>query len=298
MVDDESSRISATLWAELERARTPWPGGASHHNPRPVVERSRPAWQRFTQKHLICLIVGSLVLALSAPLNNLTPVGTSSIFVLAVESLSNMSDRLVEARLDWSKAHPSSSQPAAVICINIEPNSLQCNNVRGKDHRVEVGARTSLSPRVAVSEENIRTRAQESPDAARQWWLSRGAMLSAEVCNSLLPPRLGCPDTPLSPAHPVEAVPITEPQSANVASLLGGTWRNPGYVLRVDAARAQANVDPASPFRWQRFKIRKMSGNQITFTVGVQVYVAQVTKTSLVLSSTGFRGEETLSRLQ
>lgn len=78
---------------------------------------------------------------------------------------------------------------------------------------------------------------------------------------------------------------------AEAGRLLDGEWRSEGVVLRVDAERAQATITPARPFEWKRFVIKSVSGNEVIFAIGAELYEATVDGSSLRLTGTTFRGE-------
>jgi hypothetical protein len=82
----------------------------------------------------------------------------------------------------------------------------------------------------------------------------------------------------------------------DAAARLNGTWEGDGYVLQVDSQRAQASVDPERPFHWERFLVKDVSDDKVTFTVGAELYEAKLAADSLTLTSTSFRGERTLKR--
>ena len=84
----------------------------------------------------------------------------------------------------------------------------------------------------------------------------------------------------------------------NAAARLDGEWRGDDYALRVDSYRAQANVDVARPFHWQRFLVKEVDGDKVTFTVGAELFEATLDADSLTLTSTSFRGERMLQRAQ
>jgi hypothetical protein len=83
---------------------------------------------------------------------------------------------------------------------------------------------------------------------------------------------------------------------SDAAERLNGEWRNDGFVLRVDAKRAQASTAADRPFEWQRFLVKEVAGNEVTFTIGDQLFEAIVDADTLVLSGTEFRGEQVLFR--
>jgi hypothetical protein len=96
----------------------------------------------------------------------------------------------------------------------------------------------------------------------------------------------------LAGAHaPAVASPFSE-----AAEKLDGEWRGGAFVLRVDARRAQASVDPARPFEWERFLIKEVRGGEIVFTIGAELFEAKLDANVLTLTGTGFRGARVLFR--
>jgi hypothetical protein len=83
---------------------------------------------------------------------------------------------------------------------------------------------------------------------------------------------------------------------SEAAQRLDGDWRGADFVLRVDAKRAQASVDIARPFEWERFLIKDVSEGEITFTVGAELFAAKLAEDTLTLTSTNFRGPRVLFR--
>lgn len=83
---------------------------------------------------------------------------------------------------------------------------------------------------------------------------------------------------------------------AEAGRLLDGEWSNETFVLRIDAARAQASMSPERPFEWKRFLIKEASGNEVVFTIGAELFEAVVEAGSLTLTGTTFRGERVLFR--
>ncbi len=77
---------------------------------------------------------------------------------------------------------------------------------------------------------------------------------------------------------------------------LNGAWRGDDYVLRVDAERAQASVDPDRPFQWQRFLVKEVADWKVTFTIGSELFQAVIGPDGLLLTSTSFRGSRVLRR--
>src|SRR5688500_11233281 len=88
----------------------------------------------------------------------------------------------------------------------------------------------------------------------------------------------------------------TDSPFIEAAARLDGEWRGDDYTLKVDSYRAQANVDPARPFHWQRFLVKSVAGEKVTFTVGAELFEATLGSDALTLTSTSFRGERTLQR--
>jgi hypothetical protein len=80
------------------------------------------------------------------------------------------------------------------------------------------------------------------------------------------------------------------------AERLDGVWASDDFELRVDSYRAQANVDQSRPFHWQRFLVKEVAGEKITFTVGAELFEATLGADALRLTSTSFRGERVLQR--
>ena len=83
---------------------------------------------------------------------------------------------------------------------------------------------------------------------------------------------------------------------SEAASRLDGDWRGTDFVLRVDARRAQASIDPARPFEWKRFVVKEVTNKDIVFSVGAELFEAKLDADVLTLTSTGFRGERVLVR--
>jgi hypothetical protein len=91
----------------------------------------------------------------------------------------------------------------------------------------------------------------------------------------------------------VAATPLGE-----AAAYLDGTWRGDNYVLRIDAARAQASVDAERPFEWTRFLVKEATDREIIFTVGAELFEARrgPDHTGMFLTSTSFRGQRLMWR--
>jgi hypothetical protein len=83
---------------------------------------------------------------------------------------------------------------------------------------------------------------------------------------------------------------------AEAARGLDGEWRGPDFVLKVDAKRAQASIDVGRPFAWERFLVKEVSGNEVVFAIGAELFEATLESDTLVLSGTSFRGERVLFR--
>jgi hypothetical protein len=97
------------------------------------------------------------------------------------------------------------------------------------------------------------------------------------------------------------AVPVREGDGDGGAAPAGGRqldgrWEGSDFVLRVDSSRAQANINTAEPFQWQRFIVRRVLDSRIDFAIGAEVFSAEVRSNELTLSSTSFRGERVLKR--
>ena len=85
---------------------------------------------------------------------------------------------------------------------------------------------------------------------------------------------------------------------AEAARQLDGTWKGNSFFLRVDITRLQANTDASRPFQWHRCLISEVLDGKITFTINAEVFQAAIQEDALALSSTSFRGERTLHRMQ
>ncbi len=83
---------------------------------------------------------------------------------------------------------------------------------------------------------------------------------------------------------------------SEAAEQLDGEWRGDDFVLRVDARRAQASVDAARPFAWDRFLVKEVTDAEVVFTIGADLYQATFDNDTLTLTGTSFRGERVLSR--
>lgn len=83
---------------------------------------------------------------------------------------------------------------------------------------------------------------------------------------------------------------------SQAAELLDGQWRGGDFVLKVDARRAQASLDPDRPFAWEHFLIKDVSGKEIVFTVGAELFEAKLDAGTLTLTGTSFRGARVLFR--
>jgi hypothetical protein len=80
------------------------------------------------------------------------------------------------------------------------------------------------------------------------------------------------------------------------ARRLDGVWHGDGYSLRIDARRAQANIDPEKPFHWQRFRVKEVGNGLIVFSIGAEIFEAKLAGDDLELTGTSFRGERFLTR--
>jgi hypothetical protein len=83
---------------------------------------------------------------------------------------------------------------------------------------------------------------------------------------------------------------------SDAARRLDGEWRGADFVLRVDAKRAQASLDPERPFEWERFLIKDVSQQAITFAIGAELFEAKLAEGTLTLTGTSFRGPRVLFR--
>jgi hypothetical protein len=83
---------------------------------------------------------------------------------------------------------------------------------------------------------------------------------------------------------------------SDAAERLDGMWRDGDFVLRVDAKRAQASIDPVRPFAWERFLVKEVTPTEVIFTIGSELYQARIEEDTLTLTGTSFRGERVLSR--
>jgi hypothetical protein len=83
---------------------------------------------------------------------------------------------------------------------------------------------------------------------------------------------------------------------SEAATRLDGDWRGADFVLRIDARRAQASIDPARPFEWKRFVVKEVTNKDIVFSVGAELFEAKLDADVLTLTSSGFRGERVLVR--
>jgi len=86
------------------------------------------------------------------------------------------------------------------------------------------------------------------------------------------------------------------PSFWQAARQLDGDWRGADFVLRVDARRAQASLDPVHPFAWEHFLIKEVSEDEIVFSVGAELFEARVDSDTLTLTGTSFRGTRVLYR--
>jgi len=83
---------------------------------------------------------------------------------------------------------------------------------------------------------------------------------------------------------------------SEAAGLLDGQWRGGDFVLRVDAKRAQASIDPVRPFEWEHFLIKDVTSKEIVFTIGAELFEAKLDTDTLTLTGTSFRGARVLFR--
>jgi hypothetical protein len=93
----------------------------------------------------------------------------------------------------------------------------------------------------------------------------------------------------------VPAAPL-QPSFLEAAKELDGDWRGGDFVLRIDARRAQASVDPSRPFEWEHFLIKEVNDREIVFAIGADLFEAKLETDVLTLTGTGFRGARVLFR--
>jgi hypothetical protein len=92
--------------------------------------------------------------------------------------------------------------------------------------------------------------------------------------------------------------PALADEFSEAAAFLDGEWRGEGFALKVDAARSQAHVDSDRPFEWQRFQVKQVSPEKLSFSIGAELYEARSEGEALVLTGTSFRGERKLERVK
>jgi len=240
---------------------------------------------------LALLTLSASLLVGSAQLSSVPTVKTAAVFDFFARQLAAM-----RAPRDTvtppSAAVASASNAEPVICNGAEAAGMGCSD--GRVAKVDPSiTRATAQPEARTADDG--PAAMPAKDRAAEWAKSKADALAAEVCAAAPPPRLGCPDAPKAVARPVETAQISDTELVNVAENLQGTWRDSNYTLRVDVNRAQANVD-GPLFDWQGFRVREVSGDEIVFAVGWQIYTAKISNSSLVLTSTSFRGEKTLTR--
>ena len=151
----------------------------------------------------------------------------------------------------------------------------------------------------ALALAEIPNRPADAALKAAAWQRWRGKIFIAGACLKEPPPRLGCNEVFDVSPRPVPVVPVTPENEALLSSTvhqIEGTWRGDSYLLRVDSQRSQANTKPTEPFEWKRFVIRRISESAVDFAVGTDIFEAKFADSHVVLSSTSFRGERTLTR--
>jgi hypothetical protein len=136
---------------------------------------------------------------------------------------------------------------------------------------------------------------------AAAWAKFEAKTFSAAACLFDTPPRLACGDLADSSRLSVSTVslPSVEADSVSLAEAveeLAGVWQGDGLVLRIDRQRSQANTNPAAPFEWKRFVIRRAKDGTITFALGSEIFKAIPSSSVFALTSTSFRGEKILVR--
>jgi hypothetical protein len=82
----------------------------------------------------------------------------------------------------------------------------------------------------------------------------------------------------------------------DAATKLDGEWHGDGFILRIDAKRAQASIDLKHPFSWERFLVKEITPDRIVFTIGAELYEAELNQDTLTLSGTSFSGDRVLFR--
>jgi hypothetical protein len=140
--------------------------------------------------------------------------------------------------------------------------------------------------------------------AAAAWQSHHGRIFAAISCLVQGSPELagGCGGgAPSGPSHSVQTSRVEAPagspeEAADILGNLDGWWENGADILRIDLVRAQANTDPERPFEWDRFLVKELSDGEIVFSIGADLYQAEIDGDALVLSGTSFRGERTLFR--
>ena len=83
---------------------------------------------------------------------------------------------------------------------------------------------------------------------------------------------------------------------SDAAGRLDGEWRGSDFVLRVDARRAQASIEPDRPFAWERFLVKEVTPTEIVFAIGPELYQARIEDEVLTLTGTSFHGTRVLFR--
>jgi hypothetical protein len=119
--------------------------------------------------------------------------------------------------------------------------------------------------------------------ARSMWWFLSEAGMRARVIVLALALFVG--------AQFAKATPFSD-----AADRLNGEWQGADFVLKVDAKRAQASIDPAHPFEWERFLIKEVAGGEIVFAIGAELFQAKLDSDTLTLTGTSFRGPRVLFR--
>jgi hypothetical protein len=78
----------------------------------------------------------------------------------------------------------------------------------------------------------------------------------------------------------------------DAARQLDGSWQGDGFVLRVDAQRAQASIDPARPFAWQRFLVKGIEEGDLP----VRESICLLSRQAIPGRTFGWRAEHPFAR--
>jgi hypothetical protein len=156
------------------------------------------------------------------------------------------------------------------------------------------------TPRLAAAFDETGQASANAAIKAAAWARFRGNLFPAAVCVQAQPPRMACGELAEARRLAVASIPIEEKADAlagfNDTSRLEGNWRGDGLRLQIDAERAQANIDAAAPFEWKRFVVSRATERSVVFVLGADVFHAELSDGSLLLTSTAFRGEREMLR--